>query len=119
MHDCIGLAERVKEVELGDSLAFGNWNTLKSELNSSDLAKTFRSMNMKSAAQAAELFEAVDGWGTDESAIHKILENPNNDLKAIAESYKRLFGESLESRMRSEMGGRDLNRALKALGALD
>ncbi len=91
---------------------------LKDELSGDELAKTFRAMNMKSAAQAVELFEAMDGWGTDEKTILNTLESGSADTKAIAESYQRLYGRSLESHLRDELGGRDLNRALKALGVL-
>ena len=62
---------------------------------------------------AKQLYDAMDGWGTDESAIFRALytKDPSKN-KATAREFEKLTdGESLESWLEDEMSGFDLKRA--------
>lgn len=74
-------------------------------------------------AAAAELRRAVQGLGTDEDTIKRVLRELQKkhsnqagpiDLEAVKAAYRRMYGESLEARLRSEMSGvdRDVSLAL-------
>jgi hypothetical protein len=57
---------------------------------------------------AARLEEAMDGVGTDESAIRDVLGNKSKaDIDDLARVYKQRYGEDLRSRLQGELGGRD------------
>lgn len=62
------------------------------------------------------LYKAMDGWGTDEKAIHSTLGNKTpEEIKAIKEAYKKKYGKSLEAHISSEMSGNDWKKARSAL----
>jgi hypothetical protein len=67
---------------------------------------------------ATELRNAMQGLGTDESAIMAILTGrPAAELPNIRAAYQRLYGEALTDRLRDELSGADLDQALELLGA--
>ncbi|TQV82483.1 DUF4157 domain-containing protein [Exilibacterium tricleocarpae] len=67
---------------------------------------------------ASILRSAVQGLGTDEDAIFNALTGRTPaEINAIKAAYRRLSGgETLEARLRDELSGRDLSRALSLLG---
>ncbi|XP_074562523.1 annexin D3-like isoform X2 [Curcuma longa] len=61
---------------------------------------------------ANKLRKAFQGWGTDEKTIIEILSHRNAAQRlAIAETYARLYGESLLERLHSELSG-DFRKAV-------
>ena len=63
---------------------------------------------------AVALRDAVQGPGTNESAIMAILTGrPAAELPLIRAAYQRLYGESLVDRLRDELSGDDLAQALQ------
>ncbi|WP_428268579.1 annexin [Haliangium sp.] len=67
-------------------------------------------------ADAQALYEAMDGWGTDEERIFSLLEGKSvSHLKAVRTRYQARYGAALESDLSSDLGGTDLKRALSAL----
>jgi hypothetical protein len=57
-------------------------------------------------ADAAALRDAVEGAGTDEDLINRVLRNKTSAERiAIAEAYKSLYGEDLTSRLHDELSG--------------
>jgi hypothetical protein len=72
------------------------------------------------AALAQHLHEAMAGWGTDEEAIYVSLQKLGKDATAIAalkKAYKDAYSSDLESDIRDEMSGGELDLALELLGA--
>jgi hypothetical protein len=69
---------------------------------------------------AANLHSAMAGWGTDEEAIFVSLQKLEKDATAIAalkKAYQDTYKEDLESEIRSELSGSELDLALELLGA--
>lgn len=67
-------------------------------------------------AQAERLYEAMDGWGTDERAILDVLYSGSVAANGmVAAAYQRRYGRSLKADLRSELSGSDLEKALKLL----
>lgn len=67
---------------------------------------------------ANQLFKAMDGWGTDEDAIHGALRGKSPaEIKAIKAAYQDHFGRSLDGDLKSELSGKDLDEAQAALSA--
>lgn len=66
---------------------------------------------------ASILREAVEGWGTDEEAIFNALAGRTPaEIAAIEVAYRTLSGgEELEVRLRDELSGEDLSRAMSLL----
>lgn len=65
---------------------------------------------------ANQLFMAMDGWGTNEEALLGALRGKSPaELRAIKAEYQDHFGRNLESDIRAELGGKDLEEALAAL----
>ena len=69
-------------------------------------------------AAAAKLKAAMDDiWGTDESAVHEVLEGLDPALlPQVAERYEKLTSTPLREALHLELEGPDLKRALAALG---
>lgn len=62
-------------------------------------------------AEAAELAEAMNGLGTDEDVIWRVLRNKTEaERKQLAAVYKRMYGVDLNDRMSSELSSHDLDR---------
>jgi len=65
---------------------------------------------------AVQLDKAMSGLGTDETSIYSALTGRTVDeRKAIKDAYKRLTKNDLETDLRDEMSGSELNRALMLL----
>ena len=63
---------------------------------------------------AGDLYEAMDGWGTDEDAIFNILSNRTHDeIQAIKDAYRNKYGGSLYDELDSELSGDDWDLAKK------
>lgn len=57
---------------------------------------------------AEQLKDAVDGWGTNEDGIRKVLEGRSKaEIDAIAAAYEAKYGGNLRSRLTDELGGRE------------
>jgi hypothetical protein len=68
---------------------------------------------------AERLHKAVDRWGTDEEAIYAVLlpfARKLDQLNKLKIVYRELYNEWLPERLRSEMGGSELDYALWLLG---
>lgn len=62
--------------------------------------------NNSSEASAKELFEAMDGCGTSEEVITKVLVSHNNEQRQqIRADYETLAGKDLIDELKSELGG--------------
>ena len=90
---------------------------LRGDLNSSEMRRASNSLNGRAATNNAHgLFEAMDGWGTDEAGVFRNLEGrTREEIAAIRQSYQDMYGTDLASALRSELSGSDLNRAMRAL----
>jgi hypothetical protein len=65
---------------------------------------------------ALQLHKAMEGWGTDESAIFAALTGRTQDeLLQIKQAYQRLTKHSLEADLRDELSGSDLTRTIRLL----
>lgn len=66
---------------------------------------------------AGQLFRAMDGLGTDEKTIHRILAGKTGaELAALRTTYAdHYFGRSLDDDLRGELSGSDLQEAQAAL----
>ena len=74
--------------------------------------------NRTAAEQIATILRsAVEGWGTDEETIFNALTGRTpTEITEIEAAYEALSGgERLEDRLRSELSGQDLSRALSLL----
>lgn len=65
---------------------------------------------------AQQLYNAMEGWGTDESAIFSSLTGRTQDeLLQIGQAYQRLTKHTLEADLRDELSGSDLTHAIRLL----
>ena len=92
---------------------------LRDELSDSDYERVQLMLNPEAAPTrfARALRDAMERPGTDESAIMALLTGrPVAELPQIRAEYQRLYGETLTDRLRGELSGNDLARALQLLG---
>lgn len=91
---------------------------LEDELSSSELDRAQDIMRGDViAADAAALHTAIDGMGTDESTIWRVLRNKTPEERAELERiYEERYGESLQSALEGDLSGLELDRgeALRA-----
>jgi hypothetical protein len=74
----------------------------------------------RSEAVAAQLRDAMAGWGTDETQIFNALTGRTpTEIEAIAAAYLSRYGRTLEYDLRDELSGDDLARALQLIGRVD
>lgn len=67
---------------------------------------------------ARQLRAAMEGWGTDESAIFAVLTGRSaGERDAITASYAALFHRNLADDLRDELSGSELQEAMRLLGA--
>jgi hypothetical protein len=103
------LEERVSSETSGDfrTVLMGILSANRSEAPVADPVAATR--------DATALRTAMQGWGTDEDALARILTNRSPaELRAIAQAYQRMYGENLRGRVDSETSG-DFCRSLLAL----
>jgi annexin A7/11 len=103
------LEERVRSETGGDfrNVLMGMLSGTRSEAPRADPVAATR--------DAAALREAMEGWGTDEDALSRVLTQRSPvQIKAIAEAYQQMYGESLRGRVESETSG-DFRRSLLAV----
>ncbi len=68
--------------------------------------------------RADALNKAADGWGTDEKAIHDVIDNlTGQDLLDVLNTYETKYGVSVESMIEDEFGG--LTEGAEKQGLLD
>jgi Domain of unknown function (DUF4157)/Annexin len=70
-------------------------------------------------ALAEALHNAMDRWGTDEEAIYSALQKIERDpaaIRTLRTTYQTRFGKDLETEIRDEMSGSELDFALELLG---
>jgi hypothetical protein len=68
---------------------------------------------------AAELHDAMAGWGTDEEAVYRALQRLGREpgaIRRVEDSYQRQFGEGLEAAIRDDFSGEELEFALQLMG---
>ena len=91
---------------------------IESELSGGELeaAKKLREGAGPGTAEAVQIYNAVAGAGTDEAAIRSAFKGKTpEEAKAIAGEYQRLYGESLETSLRGDLSGAELDKTLKLL----
>lgn len=67
-------------------------------------------------AKARALYNAMDGFGTDERAIMDVLYTGRRDLtREIQKAYDSRYSPGLDAALRSELSGDDLKKALQLL----
>ena len=65
---------------------------------------------------AGKLRVAVEGWGTDEDTIFKVLSGKDpHQIQAINDAYQKKYGETLESRLKDELNASEWTYAAKLL----
>lgn len=70
----------------------------------------------KTVAEATEIHRALTGAGTDEEAIHQVLRNKQpEELQALSDSYRKLYGVELDQALEGELSGAELDRARAVL----
>lgn len=66
--------------------------------------------------KAKQIHDALGGWGTDERTVLDVLYTGRGDLvRAVETAYNAAYRPSLSEALRSELGGADLEKALKLL----
>ncbi len=71
-----------------------------------------RTFVQRTAAQAEELRDAIEGLGTDEDTVFRVLRQ-NRGSEGLRLSYRALTSRSLESDLRGDLSGDDLDYALR------
>ncbi len=64
----------------------------------------------KASAEATELYEAMDGWGTDEKTVFNILQERgynSADIVKIMNTYEDQYGKSLMEDIQGDFSGKD------------
>ncbi|MBQ2984142.1 MAG: annexin [Candidatus Gastranaerophilales bacterium] len=75
-------------------------------LSQKDTSQVISEQEAYSAAE--QIYNAVDGWGTDESAVSSVINGYNHrDLKIIAAIYEQNYGESLRDAIDGDFSGND------------
>ena len=88
------------EGEIKDEMSGGDWNKAKALLDSGKLK------------DADELRQAMAGAGTDEKAIHRVLDGKSpKEIDSIKKEYKQRYGKDLDKDLKSEMSGYDLKKS--------
>lgn len=67
---------------------------------------------------AAEIHDAVAGWGTDEEAVYRALQRLGRDpdaIRRLEEVYRQQYGETLEAALRDDFSGEELEFVLQLL----
>jgi hypothetical protein len=103
------LEERVKSETSGDfrTAILGMLSGTRVETPVVDQAAATR--------DAVALREAMQGWGTDEDTLTRILSNRSPaQIQAIAQAYQQMYGEGLRQRVSDETSG-DYRRTLLAM----
>lgn len=73
--------------------------------------------NFDAKHDAEILYEAVDGWGTDEAAIFNVLRNRSQaQIEQIKTAYREKYGESLYDALDGDLSGDDWDLAKKYVG---
>ncbi|TNE49812.1 MAG: hypothetical protein EP343_10570 [Deltaproteobacteria bacterium] len=86
---------------------------IRSEMSGSELDETLSLLQHGKLSTAEEINKAVRGFGTDEMSIMKTLDGLSPEQLATAKAeYQEKYGRTLESELRSEMSGQDLEKAL-------
>ncbi len=76
------------------------------ELSQKDTSQVISEQEANSAAE--KIYNAIDGWGTDESAVSSVVNGYNaRDLKIIAAIYEQNYGESLRDAIDGDFSGND------------
>jgi len=79
-------------------------------------AEEVRKQTLTSARWAAQLYEAMDGMGTDEDAIYQVLRPLNRgQIKQLKETYQSVYSRSLLSHLRDELTNGELTFALQLM----
>lgn len=86
---------------------------LRSELGGGELLRAQSALNGDAVTEAVgALHEAMDGLGTDEDTIMKMLRGKSEDERAaIKAEYRRRYGVDLDADLKDEMSGHDLERS--------
>lgn len=86
---------------------------LKSELGGGELLRAQGALNGDAVTEAVgALHEAMDGLGTDEDTIMKMLRGKSDDERAaIKAEYRRRYGVDLDAELKDEMSDHDLERS--------
>lgn len=72
-------------------------------------------LRIQAERNAVRIHEAVDGAGTDESALIEVLTRLDNDqLQALKVAYREMYGRELDSVIRADTGG-DFGKTLQGL----
>ncbi len=75
-------------------------------LSQKDTSQVISEQEAYSAAE--KIYNAVDGWGTDETAVSSVINGYNHrDLKIIAAVYEQNYGESLRDAIDGDFSGND------------
>jgi hypothetical protein len=79
----------------------------------------YRYMAVNYDRLAAELHDAMAGWGTDEEAVYRALQRLGRDPDAVRRLeavYQSNYGESLDAAVRDDFSGEELELVLELLG---
>ncbi|MFN3201566.1 MAG: hypothetical protein ACE366_24400 [Bradymonadia bacterium] len=88
-------------------------NSQSNEMRSIQFQEDAGTANME--AQVTQDIEkirgAIEGWGTDEQGIYRILNQPPEIVQAIADGYERKYGTRLVDDIIGDMSGSELRTA--------
>lgn len=86
------------------------------EMGGNDLKRAGSLLKQGEVSDSLKLRHAMEGLGTDESAVKEVLQGKSKEeIAQLRESYKRETGRDLEKDLKSELGGRDQFDAMQAL----
>ena len=106
------LTGRTLSADLQDELSSGELLTLAAVAPEASPTPEAKAM-----AVAMRLRDAMEGLGTNEAAIYVALSGRSEtELDAIKQAYRQMTGTELESEIRDEMSGDELQQAFGAMG---
>lgn len=98
-----------------DSETSGDFATALRSILSGQRSDAVVADPVRASRDAAAIREAVEGWGTDEETLTRIVSGRSPaEIRAISAAYQQMYGESLRSRVSDETSG-DYRRTLLAL----
>jgi hypothetical protein len=119
------LTNKNLDAEVRDELTDSEYEHVRAVLEAKDDrtatagARQVQAMD-RAAAIADQLFEAMEGLGTEEDQIFNALTGRTpSEIVEIRRQYQARHGHALETDLRDELSGSDLDRALQLVGRTD
>jgi hypothetical protein len=90
---------------------------IRSEFSGSELTEALRLLNQGMLAPEDELYLAMEGAGTDEATIFRVLEQlggSGNEIRSMESAYRAKYGDLLND-LRGDLNAEEYTRAIRLL----